>query len=523
MASDDIHPLVKQAADRFEREKRRWDQYVSMWQDAYDYALPARDRFNQTPGSTSEGSKRGIELFDMTAPVSVGEFASRLHAGIMPPFVKWFELKAGPEVPDEKAEKLNAELEKVTQYIFEVLRDSNLDSQAHEAFIDIAIGTASLLVEDGPTADKPLVFRAVPHTHCVLGRGPNGDQDAHFRVETVQPGDLPVRFPEARLPDDIQQQIKNGDQKEIEIMHATWRDWSVKGTDSYVYVCWIRSQKTLLLQHRYEGAGSNPWITFRWQKAAGELYGRGPLLSVMPAIKTANYVVRLTLENAEMAIAGMYNADDDGVVNPQNIKLAPGTIIPRAPGSKGLEPIVSAGRFDVANMELQQLRADIKKGLYDEMLGPPEGTPMSATEVRERQADMARRIGSPFMRIWTEFAEPLIQRVVFLLARQGRIQLPKVNGREVKIVAVSPLARAQEQEDVRNLDVYLEMLAARFGPQMLSAVVKPTAAASFIGKKLGIPANLVRGEKEAEAFLTRLQQIATMDASQQQQQPPGYR
>ena len=37
-----------------------------------------------------------------------------------------------------------------------------------------------------------------------------------------------------------------------------------------------------------------------------------------------------------MAISGMYQVEDDGVINVDNISLIPGTIIPKAAGSQGL-------------------------------------------------------------------------------------------------------------------------------------------------------------------------------------------
>ena len=51
--------------------------------------------------------------------------------------------------------------------------------------------------------------------------------------------------------------------------------------------------------------------------------GRGPVLQAMPAIKTLNLTVQLILENAEMAIAGSYVYDDDGVFNLITLRYSP--------------------------------------------------------------------------------------------------------------------------------------------------------------------------------------------------------
>ena len=97
-----------------------------------------------------------------------------------------------------------------------------------------------------------------------------------------------------------------------------------------------------------------------------------------------------------MSVSGVYTYEDDGVINPDNIALVPGSLIPVAPGSRGLNAIQSASNFDVAQLVLQDMRQNIKKALYMETLGRPEGTPMTATEVSERMADLSRQIGSSF-------------------------------------------------------------------------------------------------------------------------------
>ena len=84
-------------------------------------------------------------------------------------------------------------------------------------------------------------------------------------------------------------------------------------------------------------------MTFRWVKGAGELYGRSPVMTALPDIKTANKVVELILKNASIAVTGIWLADDDGVLNPANIKLVPGSIIPKAVGSAGLDAAAGAG------------------------------------------------------------------------------------------------------------------------------------------------------------------------------------
>ena len=133
-----------------------------------------------------------------------------------------------------------------------------------------------------------------------------------------------------------------------------------------------------------------------------------------------------------MAISGIYQMDDDGIINPDTISLVPGSVIPKSPQSMGLQPIKAAGNIDFSNFILNDERLNIKQALYNDMLGDPNKTPASATEVVERMADLSKRMGAAFGRLQSEMVQPVLQRVVYILKKQGRIDMPTVNGRAVK-------------------------------------------------------------------------------------------
>jgi hypothetical protein len=92
-------------------------------------------------------------------------------------------------------------------------------------------------------------------------------------------------------------------------------------------------------------------------------------MKALPDIRTANKVVELVLKNASIAVTGIWQADDDGVLNPATIRLVPGTIIPKAVGSSGLTPLAAPGRFDVSQIVLDDLRARIRHALLADRLG----------------------------------------------------------------------------------------------------------------------------------------------------------
>jgi hypothetical protein len=277
---------------------------------------------------------------------------------------------------------------------------------------------------------------------------------------------------------------------------------------------------------------SSPWIVARYMKVAGEVYGRGPLVTAIPDIKTLNKTLELLLKNASLSIAGVYTAADDGVLNPQTIRIVPGAIIPVArnggPQGESLRMLPRSGDFNVSQIVINDLRMNIKKIMLDDTLPPDNMSARSATEVAERMKELAQNLGAAFGRLITETMYPLISRVLSVMDERGMIELPlKVNGLEVRVTPVSPIAQAQNMGDVEKVTQWAQ-IAASLGPEGQMAV-KTGAIADFIADKLGVPASLRTTPQEREQMMQQAMEMAQAQAQMQQQQaapaegaaPPG--
>lgn len=488
---------------RYEKARSHRLLFESLFDECYEYALPQREGFTKL----ASGQRRDDRIFDETAVVGVQEFASRLQSGLVPNFARWADLVSGSEVPKDQTEAIDNQLEEVTEYVFQIMQNSNFGQEAHEAFLDLAVGTGCLLVEEGD-ALNPIRFNAIPLPQLVLENGADDRIDHVYRERKIRHSDILVAYPDAIISEMLMDKILQEPDTKANFLEVVCRIYDKPNEEQNAYFVICKDTKELIHQDTFKGAGSNPFICFRWSKAAGEVYGRGPLVNSLSAIKTTNLTIELVLENAQMAISGIYQMDDDGVINTDSINLVPGTIIPKAPNSQGLQPIRAAGSFDVANLILGDMRNNIKRALYNDMLGDPNRTPATATEVAERMADLSRRIGSAFGRLQAEFVQPVLQRVVYILKKQGRIDVPTLNGRDVKIRSVSPLAQAQANQDIASVDRFLEMVGGRFGPQMVNLLVSSEEASAFLAKKFGVPDNLIRDSHERAALAQAMQQMA---------------
>ena len=209
-----------------------------------------------------------------------------------------------------------------------------------------------------------------------------------------------------------------------------------------------------------------------------------------PDIKTANKVVELILKNASIAVTGIWQADDDGVLNPANIELVPGAIIPKAVGSQGLKPLEMPGRFDVSQIVLDDLRARIRHALMIDKLGQMDGRKMTATEVMERASEMALLLGATYGRLQSELLTPMIRRAYAILRRRGEIPDIALDGRFVALDYRAPLARAQAQRNVQNIIMWLTTTLGMGGEA--ASVVDIPRAARFLGEALGVPSDIIR-------------------------------
>ncbi|AVM75271.1 portal protein [Magnetospirillum gryphiswaldense] len=477
---------------RYRKAKERRATWEAHWQECYDYALPLRDAVLHQP---NPGEKKGDRLFDGTAADAVDQLAASLLSELTPPWAQWFGLTAGPDLDEAERQQVAPLLDKVGAILQSHFDRSNFAVEMHQCYLDVVTGgTACLLFEEAqPGEASAFRFTAVPLAQAVLEEGPDGKLDSSFRRSELTLAALRQRFPAAQLDPSLIRRGEEDPQARFAVIEAVIPNQ--RGHYDYAAILEDATDddEALLAEGRF---GQSPFINFRWLKAPGEIYGRSPVMKALPDIKTANKVVELVLKNATIAVTGIWQADDDGVLNPANIKLIPGTIIPKAVGSAGLQPLESPGRFDISQLVLDDLRGRIRHALLADKLGQADNPKMTATEVLERSADMARLLGATYGRLQSELLTPLILRAVTILRRRGEIPPLLVDGHLVELQYRSPLAQSQAQRDAHNVLSWLSALA-QLGPAGM-AVVDPAAAAQWLGRAFNIPADLMVAPQNPE-------------------------
>jgi hypothetical protein len=139
----------------------------------------------------------------------------------------------------------------------------------------------------------------------------------------------------------------------------------------------------------------------------------------------------------------------------------------------------------------------------------------SATEVVERMKELSQNLGSAFGRLINETMIPIVSKTLQVMDERGLIDLPlRVNGLEVKVSPVSPLAMAQNMDEVANTMQFVQ-LASQMGPEG-QATPRYGDIVDYIGDKLGVPSRL-RVSPDERAF--NLQQAAQQAQQVAQENP----
>jgi hypothetical protein len=480
---------------RHDMALRKKDDFRDLYEDAYEFALPQRNLYDGYYEGKVGGAKKMNRVFDSTAINSTQRFANRLQSGIFPPQRKWARLEPGADIPDDRRGEAQAALDIYTEKLFATLKQSNFDIAMGEFLLDLSIGTAVMMVQPGDDVN-PLNFVPVPQYLVAFEEGANGQVDNVYRRMRIKGESIQRQWRDAKIDGQLKLKIEAKPTEDFEFVEATVFD-NLRGDYCYHVI-----QKETKQEIVYRRLKTSPWVVSRYMKVAGEIYGRGPVITAMPDIKTLNKVKELVLKNASLSIAGVYTAADDGVLNPATIKIVPGAIIPvaRNGGPQG------------------ESVQNIKRILLDESLPPDNMSARSATEVVERMKELSQNLGSAFGRLINETLIPVVTKILEVMDERGIITMPlRVNGLEIKVSAVAPLAMAQNMEDVSNILQYAQ-IAAQAGPEGQMAV-KVGDMLDMIAEKLAIPQSIRMTRAEREAKMAEAQEMAEQAAQMAQENP----
>lgn len=513
---------------RFSNAKTRKDiNWKNTYKEAFRYFSPQRSTYD----IQTDGDKRTNNdiVFDSTGQDAVQKAVSTVQANIFPPQKKFATLVLGPLLKDQQGE-LAQKLEEISELFFTCLKNSNFDVQICEMIEDWLYGTGNLLFLKGTPA-APFNFVAVPISEVYLERGVDGTVGARFREWKVPNHLIMETWPDAKLSPEIQARVDANPHEELAIIECSYKAKIKSKTltqtangkslvkeqeiDGFKYVVQDAKTKEILVDRENK---SHPWINPRYSVSAGEVYGRGPILTALADNKTLNKTKELILKNAALAITGMWTVVDDGIINLENIIMEPGSTIPVSanpgnPNGPTISRLPSAADFNVAQIILEDLKKAIKGILFVDPLGEIDAPVKSATEIAYRAQSIAKLLGSAYGRMQCEAVAPIFLRGLYILEEFGMINLNDftIDGVNIAIQHVSPLAMAQDQEELTAITRYAEIISDLFGPQGLMTMTNPEGFAKELARLLHVKDMILPTQEQMAA----VKQVASQVLAQQ--------
>jgi len=480
------------------RECYRW-----MWPDRY---------FEMVGGGGTQASSTGGDrarynhIFDPTGMQALADGAAQVAEAVHPWDQPWIRMAARQDASDEQSDELAGIAAGLTRGASSLLNRSNFHTEATAAHRDFLVGNGILSLEIDPRDPTAMLVSAIPAYRVALEADSGGRWTGFFRKYRRKARDLDGLFADkVTWSADVQKKQRERPEEEVELQYA----WYWSQPDKAWRSCgWETATKHPFRESYHR---TSPIICYRATRTAGRPWASGPAASALPDVKTANKIVELILRNAAIAITGMWQAEDDGVLNPATIKLGPGAVISKAAGSSGLTPLEMAGRLDVSDITLERLQVNIRRALYVTQIEERE---MTAEEYRGRLQQQIRDMRGMYGQLRTEFVVPVGRRVIDLQIEMGTLPAEEWE-RVVDVEMTGPLAQDARISEVERLMQTHGMIAGLVGPDLATAALNAHEMVPWVVQQMHVKASHYKTKDELQEFGQQVMQLAAQAMAQQ--------
>lgn len=522
--SADAAKLLK----RCEQLRSRRTVVEDTWRNSYDHTYPLRGVGLDSIGvsgdvataNTSNAAAKQAELLDTTGTDGARILASGLQSGLTPSNSRWPGLELGDESDIEKRW-----LDESADYLWQNIHASNFDAVSFECMLDMAIaGMFPMFADTGP--EGGFTFEEWPLSSTFVAcSSPSGAVDTAFNEFPLSAEQAVESYGAHMLSEKTRKLADEKPDEQITFVRCIYPRRGPHGQMArnmpFASVHIEKDSKQIV---RESGYHELPLGVPRWQPIPGSAYAYGPAAEALPDLKTLNTVVQYVLSNADLAVAGMWGAVDDGVLNPRTVRVGPRKIIVMAE-KDNLWPLQPASKFDIAVLEIDRLQRAIRKIFMADQLEPQPkraGEQPTATEIVVRVELIRQLLGPIYGRMQSEYLQWLVTRCFGLAFRAGVFApAPRsILSRAISVTYHSPIARAQKAVDVAAMDRYelaLGQQAAIKGEDVLD-MYEWDKANRKRAELLGVPADLIPDEdtlaanREAKAQAMQQQNMAAMAA-----------
>lgn len=459
--------LVERLVQRCQDLEDANSNWKSTFQELGEWNLPRKSYITR---EKTKGQKfDATNLYDSTSIRSLKIMAAGFHSNLTNPASKWFNLRTRDlEIMNEKEVQLWFKV--VEDIIFGALASSNFDTTMQEFYLNSGcFGTGIILtLED---VIEKIRFVEIPIEQTQM------EEDAYGRVNRLY-RTFPLTAQQAfdlwgkDAGEAVTETIEKKPNDQFKFLHYVGprdeRDPSKEDSGNMPFKSvWIEKSKKHLIKEG--GFLSNPYAVGRFYKDTADVFGYSPAMDVLPDTKLVNAMVKTMLRSAMKQADPPLIAPRRGFIAPLNAN--PGKINYRdekTPNDAITQfPVGSNPQLTLEVIKETQL--NIEKAFFIPLFQAISNQTkrMTIPEVQRRISENMVLLGPVVGRFTQEVLDPIVLRVFDILYAAGDIPLPPmaVQGQDLDIVYISPLARAQRESEIYSLQAFMQdtgMVATAF-------------------------------------------------------------
>lgn len=509
---------------RFEILNGRRHNWETLWEELATYMLPSKTDFI---AEKARGSKRGAEIHDSTAVHAAQILAASLQGTLTSSAQEWFSLRFRNDDLNENTEAKKW-LEDCTNEISQEFNQSNFNTEAGEAYLDLVVlGTSPLLMDVIQKKDGAwggFNFRTLHLSNVVIDEDSDGKVDTVFRKIRLSARQATQMFGD-KCGEKVAKAMEKSPDKEFDYLQAVFPR-ELEGEPGMLapphmrkYACYYISvaDKAICKETGYYEL---PILVPRWSKVSGDVYGYSPGCIARADIKTLNEARKLAMTAWEKSIDPPLMTQRNGLLSNLNLKASS---INYVSDVNQVAALPNGTNWNADQLMLADIRGSVRRIFFTDQLELQDGPQMTATEVQVRYELMQRLLGSTLGRLQSEFLTPLVERAFYAMLRANVLpQPPEVIselGGDLDIEYVGALARSQRVDEVTSIQRLTESLAqlAQIDETVLDNLDADEAGRT-ISDRLGVPAEVMRSKDDVAELREQRQQQQQAAMEQEQTQ-----
>ncbi len=503
-------PGAQLLLNRFAELKQRRGTWDAHWQEISEYGLGRRD-FTST--SELGGRKKQTKIFDNTFQLAAGMLAAGLHSLLS--MGRWFRLKLEDESLNAVPE-IREWIEGAEKQLYNAFNrpEAGFVPVMHEAYIDItAFGTGGVFVHDG--GPRGPIFIATPISGLYLGENDEGRIDTYMWSRRLPAREIQRKYGVGALPAADKAVAAGTGEDRIKILRVVLPNTDYLadriGVQGFPWSSFHVAEEDVKILRR-SGYEENGFAIARWDKEAGENYGRGPGVYALPNTKMINEMKRSTIISAQKRTEPPIAIPSDGVVS--QLQMQPrGVSVVKAAYMHGNRPPIfefdGGGDPGIGKEMVEMEQQSIRSSFHWELLQLIQQPYMTATHI-DRLTEIQQRVTSPILgRLHSELLEAAVERVFGIELRAGRLPPIPVEllGHSLRVEYISPVARAQKNFEA-NAARRVLAAAGEYSAYDNTVLhnIDADAAIRVIADAEGTPTKLMRPPREVAELREAMQQ-----------------